>query len=180
MEKQVIGSSSLLNNIIIKNLFKLTALINVTNIKSVSNVSGEIAIRVFRACNELGLRSVAIYSEQDKMHMHRQKADEAVRFFDDDLHIFIPLSLLIVLWARVENSGDGALEAVKHFCLFYYILMHFFRKIFETFPVLPPSYHFSVLLLSFSNDSDYYLLNFVIAGIFYIYKFKFVRIIERK
>lgn len=38
---------------------------------------GEIAIRVFRACYELGIRSVAIYSEQDKMHMHRQKADEA-------------------------------------------------------------------------------------------------------
>lgn len=38
---------------------------------------GEIAIRVFRACNELGIRSVAIYSEQDKMHMHRQKADES-------------------------------------------------------------------------------------------------------
>ncbi|XP_012284671.1 pyruvate carboxylase, mitochondrial isoform X2 [Orussus abietinus] len=37
---------------------------------------GEIAIRVFRACTELGIRSVAIYSEQDKMHMHRQKADE--------------------------------------------------------------------------------------------------------
>lgn len=38
---------------------------------------GEIAIRVFRACNELGIKSVAIYSEQDKMHMHRQKADES-------------------------------------------------------------------------------------------------------
>uniref|UniRef100_A0A2P2HWL7 Pyruvate carboxylase n=1 Tax=Hirondellea gigas TaxID=1518452 RepID=A0A2P2HWL7_9CRUS len=36
---------------------------------------GEIAIRVFRACTELGIRSVAVYSEQDKMHMHRQKAD---------------------------------------------------------------------------------------------------------
>jgi len=40
------------------------------------NISGEIAIRVFRACTELGIRSVAIYSEQDKMQMHRQKADE--------------------------------------------------------------------------------------------------------
>lgn len=39
--------------------------------------TGEIAIRVFRACTELGIRSVAIYSEQDKMHMHRQKADES-------------------------------------------------------------------------------------------------------
>ncbi|XP_055376170.1 pyruvate carboxylase, mitochondrial-like [Condylostylus longicornis] len=38
---------------------------------------GEIAIRVFRACSELGIRSVAIYSEQDRMHMHRSKADEA-------------------------------------------------------------------------------------------------------
>uniref|UniRef100_A0A1A9UHC7 Pyruvate carboxylase n=2 Tax=Glossina TaxID=44049 RepID=A0A1A9UHC7_GLOAU len=38
---------------------------------------GEIAIRVFRACTELGIKSVAIYSEQDKMHMHRQKADES-------------------------------------------------------------------------------------------------------
>ena len=39
--------------------------------------SGEIAIRVFRACTELGIRAVAIYSEEDKMSMHRQKADEA-------------------------------------------------------------------------------------------------------
>ncbi|KAL4713314.1 hypothetical protein ACJJTC_015301 [Scirpophaga incertulas] len=38
---------------------------------------GEIAIRVFRACTELGIRSVAIYSEQDKLQMHRQKADES-------------------------------------------------------------------------------------------------------
>lgn len=48
---------------------------------------GEIAIRVFRACNELGIRSVAVYSEQDKMHMHRQKADESyiVSFADISL-----------------------------------------------------------------------------------------------
>ncbi|XP_013162177.1 PREDICTED: pyruvate carboxylase, mitochondrial isoform X1 [Papilio xuthus] len=38
---------------------------------------GEIAIRVFRACTELGIRSVAIYSEQDRLQMHRQKADES-------------------------------------------------------------------------------------------------------
>ena len=40
-------------------------------------ITGEIAIRVFRACTEMNIRTVAIYSEQDKMHMHRQKADEA-------------------------------------------------------------------------------------------------------
>lgn len=39
--------------------------------------SGEIAIRVCRACTEMNIRTVAIYSEQDTMHMHRQKADES-------------------------------------------------------------------------------------------------------
>jgi pyruvate carboxylase len=38
---------------------------------------GEIAIRVFRACNELGIRTVAIYSEEDRIQEHRHKADEA-------------------------------------------------------------------------------------------------------
>ena len=38
---------------------------------------GEIAIRVFRAAAEIGIRTVAVYSEQDANHMHRQKADEA-------------------------------------------------------------------------------------------------------
>lgn len=38
---------------------------------------GEIAIRVFRACTEMNIKTVAIYSNEDKMHMHRQKADES-------------------------------------------------------------------------------------------------------
>ncbi|MBW5457975.1 pyruvate carboxylase [Clostridium sporogenes] len=38
---------------------------------------GEIAIRVFRACHELGIRTVAIYSEEDKFSLFRTKADEA-------------------------------------------------------------------------------------------------------
>ena len=38
---------------------------------------GEIAIRVFRACAELDIRTVAIYSEEDRHHQHRYKADEA-------------------------------------------------------------------------------------------------------
>lgn len=40
-------------------------------------IAGEIAIRVFRACTEMGIRTVAIYSEQDMNHMHRLKADES-------------------------------------------------------------------------------------------------------
>ncbi len=38
---------------------------------------GEIAIRIFRAANELGLRTVAIYAEEDRFSRHRFKADEA-------------------------------------------------------------------------------------------------------
>ncbi|MEZ4454756.1 MAG: biotin carboxylase N-terminal domain-containing protein, partial [Nannocystaceae bacterium] len=38
---------------------------------------GEIAIRVFRAATELGLRTVAIFSHEDRVHLHRYKADEA-------------------------------------------------------------------------------------------------------
>ncbi|MBK1734651.1 pyruvate carboxylase [Halorhodospira abdelmalekii] len=38
---------------------------------------GEIAIRVMRAANELGKRTVAIYAQEDKLGLHRFKADEA-------------------------------------------------------------------------------------------------------
>lgn len=38
---------------------------------------GEIAIRIFRACNELHLKTVAIYSHEDNLSFHRYKADEA-------------------------------------------------------------------------------------------------------
>ena len=38
---------------------------------------GEIAIRVFRACTELNIRTVAVYSKEDSVSYHRYKADEA-------------------------------------------------------------------------------------------------------
>lgn len=40
---------------------------------------GEIAIRVFRTAHELAMHTVAIYSYEDRMSAHRQKADEAYR-----------------------------------------------------------------------------------------------------
>ena len=40
---------------------------------------GEIAIRVMRAANELGKRTVAVYAQEDKLSLHRFKADEAYR-----------------------------------------------------------------------------------------------------
>lgn len=40
---------------------------------------GEIAIRIMRACNEMGKQTVAVFAEEDKLGLHRFKADEAYR-----------------------------------------------------------------------------------------------------
>ncbi|OXX82812.1 pyruvate carboxylase [Paraclostridium benzoelyticum] len=44
---------------------------------------GEIAIRIFRACSELGIKSVGIYSKEDKYSLFRTKADESYLIGED-------------------------------------------------------------------------------------------------
>ncbi|MDR1774730.1 MAG: pyruvate carboxylase, partial [Clostridioides sp.] len=44
---------------------------------------GEIAIRIFRACAELGIKSVGIYSKEDKYSLYRTKADESYLIGED-------------------------------------------------------------------------------------------------
>ncbi|KAJ2951662.1 hypothetical protein O0L34_g13821 [Tuta absoluta] len=68
---------------------------------------GEIAIRVFRACTELGIRSVAIYSEQDRLQMHRQKADEAYLVGKGLPPVEAYLSIPEIIRVAKENDVDA-------------------------------------------------------------------------
>ncbi|MCU0348935.1 MAG: ATP-grasp domain-containing protein, partial [Saprospiraceae bacterium] len=45
---------------------------------------GEIAIRIFRAATELGIRTVAVYTYEDRFSLHRLKADEAYQIGADN------------------------------------------------------------------------------------------------
>ncbi len=45
---------------------------------------GEIAIRIFRAATELHIRTVAVYTYEDKYSLHRYKADESYQIGIND------------------------------------------------------------------------------------------------
>ncbi len=68
---------------------------------------GEIAIRVFRAATELGLRTVAIYSHEDRVHLHRYKADEAYHLGRDLSPVGSYLAIERILDIAVDNGVDG-------------------------------------------------------------------------
>ena len=55
----------------------LTQPVGVAGKKLLAANRSEIAIRAFRAATELGMRTVAIYAEEDRFSIHRFKADEA-------------------------------------------------------------------------------------------------------
>ncbi|MEO0359752.1 MAG: biotin carboxylase N-terminal domain-containing protein, partial [Pseudomonadota bacterium] len=68
---------------------------------------GEIAIRVMRAANELGKRTVAVYAEEDKLGLHRFKADEAYRIGEGLGPIEAYLSIPEVLRVAKESGADA-------------------------------------------------------------------------
>ncbi len=82
---------------------------------------GEIAIRVFRACTELNIRTVAIYSKEDSGSYHRFKADEAYLVGEGkkpiDAYLDIEGIISIAKKANVDaiHPGYGFLSENIHF-----------------------------------------------------------------
>ena len=70
---------------------------------------GEIAIRVFRACSELGIRTVAIYSEEDKNALFRTMADEAYQIGKGKAPVDAYLSISEII-ALAKAKGVDAIH----------------------------------------------------------------------
>ncbi|MCB2114847.1 MAG: pyruvate carboxylase, partial [Rhodobacteraceae bacterium] len=68
---------------------------------------GEIAIRVMRAATELGKRTVAIYAEEDKLSLHRFKADEAYRIGEGLGPVAAYLSIPEIIRVAKECGADA-------------------------------------------------------------------------
>jgi pyruvate carboxylase len=69
---------------------------------------GEIAIRILRACSELEIRTVAIYTYEDRYSLHRYKADEAYQVGADD----DPLKPYLDINAILAVAKDCGAEAI--------------------------------------------------------------------
>ncbi|GAB4130023.1 MAG: pyruvate carboxylase [Raineya sp.] len=68
---------------------------------------GEIAIRIFRAASELRIRTVAIYTYEDRYSLHRFKADEAYQIGKDDepLRPYLDVEEIIALAKKVKADA---------------------------------------------------------------------------
>lgn len=81
---------------------------------------GEIAVRIIRACHELGIQTVAVYSEADREALHTQLADEAIcigpaKATDSYLNVQHVLSAAIVTNAEAIHPGFGFLSENSQF-----------------------------------------------------------------
>ena len=68
---------------------------------------GEIAIRVMRAANEMGKRTVAVFAEEDKLSLHRFKADEAYRIGEGLGPVAAYLSIPEIIRVAKESGADA-------------------------------------------------------------------------
>ncbi len=68
---------------------------------------GEIAIRVLRAANELGKRTVAVFAEEDKLSLHRFKSDEAYRIGEGMGPVQAYLSIDEIIRVAKQSGADA-------------------------------------------------------------------------
>ncbi|MGB3471945.1 MAG: pyruvate carboxylase [Erythrobacter sp.] len=68
---------------------------------------GEIAIRVMRAANEMGKKTVAVYAEEDKLGLHRFKADEAYRIGEGLGPVAAYLSISEIIRVAKASGADA-------------------------------------------------------------------------
>ena len=68
---------------------------------------GEIAIRVMRAANELGKKTVAVFAEEDKLGLHRFKADEAYRIGEGLGPVAAYLSIPEIIRVAKQSGADA-------------------------------------------------------------------------
>ncbi|MEM9458342.1 MAG: pyruvate carboxylase [Myxococcota bacterium] len=68
---------------------------------------GEIAIRVFRAATELGIRTVAIFSHEDRLHLHRYKADESYLVGRGKGPVAAYLDIAEIIGVALDNGVDA-------------------------------------------------------------------------
>ncbi len=66
---------------------------------------GEIAVRIIRACAEMGIRSVAIYTEADRYSLHVKRADEAYSLGEDPIAGYLDPRKIISLARQVGCDG---------------------------------------------------------------------------
>ncbi|WP_458790053.1 pyruvate carboxylase [Yoonia sp. MH D7] len=68
---------------------------------------GEIAIRIMRAANEMGKKTVAVYAEEDKLGLHRFKADEAYRIGENLGPVAAYLSIEEIIRVAKMSGADA-------------------------------------------------------------------------
>ncbi len=81
---------------------------------------GEIAVRIIRACREMGIATVAVYSEADKDALHAQMADEAICIGpaspkDSYLNVQNIISATVLSGAQAIHPGFGFLSENSKF-----------------------------------------------------------------
>ena len=69
---------------------------------------GEIAIRIFRACTEINIRTVGIYTYEDRYSLHKYKADESYQIGQDNA----PLKPYLDIDAIIEIALESGVDAI--------------------------------------------------------------------